>query len=253
MVTSSLSEGTHTISVTATYGAVEATDTLQVTVGNSPPSDLRILRPVEGDRFCSGAPVQLRGDAFDINEQLGLAEGAFRWRSNLDGQVGTGRNATATGLSVGAHRITLRVVDSGGLDATESVNIEVQAASDPDCVDLPPQVVIVEPSDGDDFWVDDPDPGVETGTDEHGAYVVVTLRATVSDDHDSLDYLRSSTNFYVRPGEPDTWVGSGTELDVRLHLPAGVCSVVKQVSVDVYDSAGNLGSDVIEVSVNRFC
>jgi len=252
-VATSLSEGMHTITVTAGYGDIEATDTLTVTVGNSPPSDLRILRPADGDRFCVGAPVQLRGDAYDINQQLGLPEGAFRWHSDRDGLVGTGRNATAAGLSVGTHRITLRVTDAGGLTTTESLHIDVQSASDPDCVDLPPQVVIVEPADGTDFWVDTLDPGVETGTDEDGDYIVVTLRATVSDDHDSLDYLRTSTNFYVRPGEPDSWVGSGTELEVRLHLQEGVCSVVKEVSVQVYDSAGNLGSDVIEVSVNRFC
>jgi hypothetical protein len=236
--------------VTATYGSVEATDTLQITVGNSPPSDLRILRPAEGDRFCVGAAVQLRGDAFDVNEQLGLPESAFRWRSDRDGLVGTGRNATATGLSVGAHRITLRVTDAGGLTTTESVHIEVQSASDPDCTDLPPQVVIVEPADGTDFWVDDLDPGVETGTDEYGDYIVVTLRVSVSDDHDPAGALQ--IDCYVTPERPDTWAGSGSVVEVRLHLEAGIASQVKEISVVVYDSAGNMSTDAIEVSVNRF-
>lgn len=249
-VAASLREGAHTLTVTVDYGDSPATDTRRITVGNSPPSDLRILRPGEGDRFCVGAPVQLRGDAYDINEQLGLPESAFRWRSNLDGQVGTGRNATATGLSVGTHRITLRVVDSGGLTTTASVQIEVLAASHPDCSDLPPQVVILEPRDGDDFWVDTTDPSLETGTDEYGDYVVVRLRVSVSDDHDPAGALQ--VDWYVNPERPDTWVGSGTQIEVRLHLAAGMASQVKEISVVVYDSAGNMSTDAIEVSVNRF-
>ncbi|HSQ36595.1 MAG TPA: S8/S53 family peptidase, partial [Acidimicrobiia bacterium] len=128
-VAASLSEGTHTVTVTATYEGGDSTDTLRITVGNTPPSDLRILLPEDGAEFCAGSSVQLRGDAFDINEQNGLPESAFRWRSDLDGLVGTGRNAAATGLSVGAHRITLRVEDSGGLVTTEAVTVEVLSAS----------------------------------------------------------------------------------------------------------------------------
>jgi serine protease len=251
-VATSLSEGTHTITVTASYEGSDVTDTRRIAVGNSAPSDLRILRPANGDRFCVGEPVQLRGDAFDINEQLGLAESAFRWRSNLDGLLATGRNATATGLSVGTHRITLRVTDAGGLTTTESVQIEVESASDPDCSDMPPQVVIVAPADGADFWLDTTDPSFETGTDEHGDYIVVTLRVSLSDDHDNPADLGGDTNWYVRPDEPDTYVGSGTQIDVRLHLAAGMASQVKEISVEVYDSAGNLSTDAIEVSVNRF-
>jgi serine protease len=252
-VATSLSEGTHTITVTAAYEGANSTDTRRITVGNSPPSSLRILWPANGDRFCVGVPVQLRGDAFDINEQIGLPESAFRWRSDLDGLVGTGRNATATGLSVGTHRIILRVVDSGGLVTTASVTIDVQSASDPDCSDLPPRVVVLEPLDGAVFWVDSTDPAVETGSDEHGDYVVVTIRVSVSDDHDEPDDMAGDINVYVRPERPDTWVGSGTVVEARLHLGAGVCSQAKQISVVVYDSAGNEAGDTIEVFVNRFC
>jgi serine protease len=252
-VAASLSEGTHTITVTATYEGSDSTDTVQIQVGNSPPSSLRILRPANGDRFCVGTPVQLRGDAFDINEQLGLPESAFRWRSDLDGLVGTGRNATATCLSVGTHRITLRVVDSGGLVTTAPVTIDVQSASDPDCSDLPPRVVILEPLDGALFWVDSTDPAIETGRDEYGDYIVVTIRVAVSDDHDAPADLADSIDFYVHPERPDTWVGRGTVVEARLHLGAGVCSQAKQISVVVYDSAGNEAGDTIEVFVNRFC
>ncbi len=48
-------------------------------------------------------------------------------------------------------------------------------------------------------------------------------------------------------------MGRGSVVETRLHLAAGVCSVAKEISVNVYDSAGNLGTDVIEVFVNRFC
>jgi len=250
-VATSLSEGSHVITVTANHAGADSTDTLRLTVSNSPPSDLRITRPAEGAEFCIGSPVVLRGDAFDINEQLGLPESAFRWRSDRDGLLATGRNATATGLSAGAHRITLRVTDSGGLSAGKSVTIRVLAASDAACVDLPPEVRITTPDNRSVFYVDDLN--AETGRDEHGAYIVVTVRVSVSDDHDDLDDLRRNTDVYVRPEWPDTWAGSGTRVDVRLHLQDGVCSQPKVIEVIVYDSAGNRSEDSIEVFVNRFC
>ena len=99
------------------------------------------------------------------------------------------------------------------------------------------------------FYVDDP--GEETGTDELGAYVVVRLRAAVSDDRDTADDLQ--VDFYVRPGEADPWVGSGADFEQRLHLPDGVCSLAKTITVVVFDTAGNRAEDHIEVFVNRFC
>jgi serine protease len=249
-VATSLSEGTHTITVTADYGDTEATDTLQISVGNTPPSDLRILVPQDGAQFCAGSPVQLRGDAFDVNQQLGLAESAFHWRSDRDGALGTGRNTSVPGLSAGTHRITMEVTDAGGLSSTTAVTVTVLSASAPECVDLPPVVQIVEPLDGTSYYVDVDIPhGLERGMDVDGQYVVVTLRAVVSDDHDAPGDL--TVDFYVNPEWPDTWVGSGTQLEVRLHLRSED-ALTKEIRVVVFDSAGNRSEDVIEVYVNRF-
>ncbi len=247
--TASLSEGTHRITVTVEYEGETATASIDVRVENSPPSDLQISRPADGSEFCEGLPVQLRGDAFDINEQIGLPESAFRWRSSIDGFLGIGRNFRATGLSAGDHTIALRVTDAGGLRTITSISVEVLPGSDAACQDLAPSVVIVEPGDGDSFYVDDPTE--EIGVDEHGSYVVVHIRVVVSDDHDSPGEL--TVDIYVRPGQPDTWVGSGTEFDVRLYLADGDCSQKKIISVIVFDSAGNESEDAIEVFVNRFC
>lgn len=251
--TTSLSEGTHIITVAVEYEGTAATDSIEVTVGNSKPSDLRISRPADGSEFCAGSPVVMRGDAFDINEQLGLPESAFRWRSSIDGLLGTGRNITAWGLSVGDHSIALRVTDAGGLMTIKRISIRVLAASNPACIDLPAAVEIVEPANYDHFYVDgdDPDPAVETGRDEYGAYVVVHIRVVVIDDHDSPGEL--TVDIYVRPNPPDSWVGRGTEFDVRLYLDDGVCSETKEISVIVFDSGHNRSEDLIEVYVSRFC
>lgn len=244
-----LTEGTHTITVTSTYEGIDVTDTMRLIVVNSPPSDLQISRPADGSEFCEGLPVQLRGDAFDINEQLGLPESAFRWRSSIDDFLGIGRNFRATGLSAGDHTIALRVTDAGGLRTIASISVEVLPGSDAACQDLAPSVMIVEPEDGDSFYVDDPTE--EIGVDEHGSYVVVHIRVVVSDDHDSPGEL--TVDVYVRPDQPDSWVGSGTEFDVRIYLADGDCSQKKIISVTVFDSAGNESEDAIEVFVNRFC
>ncbi|MCB2222706.1 MAG: S8/S53 family peptidase [Actinobacteria bacterium] len=249
-VTADLSEGDHVLTVTATYGDAEVSDIRIIHVGNSPPTDLVITQPDDGDLVCEGSTVLLRGDAFDINEQLGLSNSAFRWSSSIDGPLGRGRNRSEDGLSVGEHVITMRVVDAGGLESSETVGITVWSATYPACRDAPPDARINRPLDEASFYVDYEGDDYETGVDEDGAYVVVTLRVRVSDDRDEPEDLQ--IDFYVTPDEPDAWVGSGRTIETRLHLPDGETSQAKTIRVVVYDSGGNVAEDEIRVFVSRF-
>jgi hypothetical protein len=248
-VTDALSEGEHVLTVEAVWDGASASDQRVITVGNRAPSDLEINQPDDGSEFCAGAAIRFRGDAFDINQQLGLPDGAFVWRSDVDGRIGSGRSVSTTSLSAGSHAITMRVTDEGGLTSRETIGITVLPTSHSECIDLPPTVEIVEPLDGASFYVDDPD--AETGVDEHGAWVMVTVRVEVTDDRDGPSGLEPLIT--VIPGEEYSVQGSGYELEIKLHLPDGMCSQRKWVKARSEDSSGNRSEDEIEVFVNRFC
>ena len=90
------------------------------TVGSKGPS-VFILAP-EGDvRFMPGTPLWLQGYGYDLED--GTLEGAaLRWRSDRDGDLGTGSQALVT-LAPGRHVITLAATDKDGNHATASITV----------------------------------------------------------------------------------------------------------------------------------
>jgi hypothetical protein len=90
------------------------------TVGRKGPAAF-ILAPTGDVRFMPGTPLWLQGYGYDLED--GTLEGAaLRWRSDRDGDLGTGSQALVT-LSPGPHVITLTATDSQGNTAATSISI----------------------------------------------------------------------------------------------------------------------------------
>jgi YVTN family beta-propeller protein len=93
-----------------------------------------ITAPPSASSFARGATITFRGMVADDHDAPGSL--AIAWMSNVDGTFattpaasdGTVQAAVAT-LSQGAHLITLRATDSGGLTGTKSIAITVGSAA----------------------------------------------------------------------------------------------------------------------------
>ena len=75
-------------------------------------------------------PNSLKGEAvsFEAKEVKGVAPFAYEWSSSLDGQLSTKERFKTSDLSVGSHRITLRVTDA---DNTKSESIDIGVTEKP--------------------------------------------------------------------------------------------------------------------------
>lgn len=95
--------------------------------------------------MTQGSAVLLYAQALDLKDG-NLGASAFTWSSDRDGILGTGEQIIVQNLSLGVHTLTVDAVNSAGLHALQSVQIEV--------VPVPP--VLVEPLPGTDpalAWV----------------------------------------------------------------------------------------------------
>jgi len=81
-----------------------------------------LLWPEEGERLLPNQPVMLAGLATDP-EDGPLPDDALAWFSDVDGLLGVGGNLLADALSCGAHEITLRATDSGGMVGIATVHV----------------------------------------------------------------------------------------------------------------------------------
>jgi hypothetical protein len=86
---------------------------------NTDPGSIQIKNLIENERFVTGETIVLDADALEVNgEYHPSGSSGFIWRSNLDGELGSGTVTTA--LSVGTHTIT---VSGYGLERT--INLRV--------------------------------------------------------------------------------------------------------------------------------
>lgn len=90
------------------------------------PPDVHLLTPNSGNSFPQGASILLHASGWDLEDQF-LPDTAFTWRSSVAGPIGTGRQILVSSLSPGAHTITLKGTDAGGLFVERAVNITVTA------------------------------------------------------------------------------------------------------------------------------
>ncbi len=106
---------------------------------NFPPS-ATIEAPASGAAVAAGRAVTLRGSA-DDREDGRLSGDALVWRSDVDGEIGTGEEVTTDALSVGEHAIELVATDSDGATGRAEVALAVRA-------NRAPAVTIASPVDG---------------------------------------------------------------------------------------------------------
>ncbi|TMA39097.1 MAG: DNRLRE domain-containing protein, partial [Deltaproteobacteria bacterium] len=130
VVTTSLGQGTHTITASATDGqSLTGSSQITVTVNPPPPGNtaplVTITSPTSGQTLASSASITFTGSASDLED--GDLTSAIAWTSDRDGSLGTG-GSLAHMLSEGTHQLTATVTDRAGLTATTTVTVEVVSA-----------------------------------------------------------------------------------------------------------------------------
>ena len=142
--TSSLSVGTHTITLVGTdSGGASATDQVSVTVlqPNTAPT---VTIQTGAGTYDAGDPISFTGSATDPEDGV-LTGTALVWSSNVDGVMGTGDALIYSSLTVGTHTVTFTGVDSGGLSDSDSVTVTINQVQ----VNLPPNAVLTGPTSAD--------------------------------------------------------------------------------------------------------
>lgn len=153
-------------------------------------------------------------DAEDGN----LSGASLRWRSDLDGELGTGESLTVSGLSIGIHTITLTVVDSdGGIDV-HPITVPITNAR--------PTATVTKPASGSSF--------------NAGASVELTGTAT-----DPEDGVLSGASL-VWTSDLDGLLGSGESVTVD-----GLSIGVHTITLTATDSNGSLDVRAITVPVTN--
>jgi uncharacterized protein (TIGR03437 family) len=115
------------IRVLATDGFHTAQDQSHATftVAVHPPESL-ILAPNDNAVFVGNQAILLRGAGYD-NEDGALAGANLTWSSDLNGNLGTGRQLSvdASTLREGTHTVTLTARDSDGGTGTSTIRVRV--------------------------------------------------------------------------------------------------------------------------------
>jgi hypothetical protein len=244
---SGLAAGSHTALIRVTAGGTVVEKSVTFTIVNTAPT-ATIDQPANGDSFCPGETVTFRGSSFDPNEPGGLPDSAYAWRSNVDGSLGSGAMYSTSSLSTGAHTITLRVTDNGGLWDEDSIALTILSPTHPDCVDLSPSALITSPPNGYSVYADSFD-----GT---YWYKQVTFTGTVSDPEDAISALTvgwySDLQGYLGAGTVNTSTGA-VSLTQNMRVYGTSCSSAHTITLRVTDTYGNITEDQIQIFINLFC
>jgi hypothetical protein len=136
--TSLATEGTHTITCTATDDQGQkgsASITVNVVTNRAPV--VTISAPADGAYFKDTDPITFRGSANDP-EDGPIAGTSLRWLSDISGQIGIG-NPVTTSLPLGDHVIRLNATDSQGAVGEAQITVHVVSNLPPVCTINRPQ------------------------------------------------------------------------------------------------------------------
>ena len=112
-------------------------------VADAPPT-VTILTPANGANATSSAAVTFSGSAIDAKD--GNISSKLVWKSNIDGQIGTGASFSKA-LTAGNHTVSATVTDSIGFTITQAIVVYVTSGS----TNTAPTVTISSPADGASF------------------------------------------------------------------------------------------------------
>ncbi len=118
--------GTYDISVLITDiggASTKVVVDLNIQNRNDPPIDVAITRPENRTSFREDEHINFSGYALDPDIPYGEIL-TYLWESDLDGQLGTGKNLQTPPLSLGTHRITL-TVDDGEFNVSTWIELTV--------------------------------------------------------------------------------------------------------------------------------
>ena len=173
-VTSTLSPGTHTITLRARDGlGAIGTATRTITVTPNQPPTATITAPASNAIFLLGSSVTFAGTGSDPEDGT-LGGASLVWTSSLDGQVGTGASFSTSALSAGTHTMTLTAKDSHNATGIATRTIIING---------PPTASITAPANNSSFAQGTSVAFTGTGTDpEDGALAGGSLVWTSSRD-----------------------------------------------------------------------
>ena len=217
--TSSLSAGTHQITLTAVDSRASAdSTTISITVNpaNNTLPVATITSPSTGTTYNHNNFIEFTGTGYDT-EDAWLSGTSLVWLSNKDGQLGTGNTITTNSLSGGTHTISLTVTDSFNTSNTATITLIM--------LNTPPTAKINFPPDGSTFTTGDAIPFDGTGTDSEDGNLT------------SASLVWTADNYGI--------IGFGTNISIDF-LPAGTPITINFKAID----SGNLvDSDNITITI----
>jgi predicted secreted protein len=89
------------------------------------PPTVSITAPADGSTFASGATATIDFAGTAIDTEDGDLAADLAWKSDMDGQIGTGGSFSTIALSDGNHTITAEVTDLDGATGSDSISITV--------------------------------------------------------------------------------------------------------------------------------
>jgi hypothetical protein len=215
--TSTLSEGSHTITASVTDSGGESdNDVINITISGNAAPTVSITSPADGSSFVSGSSVSFAGTANDPED--GDITASLSWTSSLDGAIGSGGGFATSSLSIGSHLITASVTDSGGENGSDAITVNITAPN------TAPTVTITAPADGSGF--------------NQGDSVAFSGTATDTEDGDISANLSWTSSL-------DGSIGSGASFATSA-LSVGTHTITASVT----DSGGLSDSDQISVTIN---
>lgn len=219
LMVDTLSEGSHTITLTVADAAgATAEDQISISVGNTAP-EVRIRNPLNGTAVPEGAFLTFEGEAEDLEDGV-LPGAALNWISDRDGPLGSGNVLSTVTLRPGRHVVTLRAEDIEGAVGEATVEILVGNA--------PPEVEILRPD------------REESGRFELGEVIIFEARA-----NDVETGLLPDADI-AWASDVDGALGFGAEITARF-LTAGV----RNITVTGTDLDGLVDSDTVTISVGN--